>query len=224
VAQEEQPSAIPTDPNAAGDGNGGVSRQRQRFNSTRHREILTVAARLFSEKGFRGTSMDDIARELGILKGSLYYWIESKEELLSQVLEESVVANIEESEEIAARPLPSTDRLRLLVRCHIDHWIRNPYNFNVYLSDWRWLDEESLQRYRAESGHLEGIYKRVIQDGIDCGEIDLEQQDITLVVNGILGMMNWFPRWYRPEHWATPDYIADTLGRLVVDGLATRER
>lgn len=199
-----------------------AARQRQRFNSTRHREILTVAARLFSEKGFRGTSMDDIARELGILKGSLYYWIESKEELLSQVLEESVVANIEESEEIAARPLTSTDRLRLLVRCHIDHWIRNPYNFNVYLSDWRWLDEESLERYRQESGQLEGIYKRVIQDGIACGEIDLDPRDVTLVVNGILGMMNWFPRWYRPERWATPEYIADTLGTMVVRGLAKR--
>lgn len=192
---------------------------RDRVNQERRREVVAVAARLFADKGFHGTSMDDIARELGILKGSLYYWIESKEALLGEVLEGSISQTIEEACEIAARPIPAAQRLRLMVRSHIDSWIRNPNNFNVFIFEWRWLDPDRMSRYHEERDSLEETYKRVLRDGIAAGEFHADPRDITLLVNGIFGTMNWFPRWYRHEGWATPAHIADVFAAMIVDGL-----
>jgi AcrR family transcriptional regulator len=189
--------------------------------SDRRNEVITVAARLFSEKGFHGTSMDDIARELGILKGSLYYWIESKEALLSEVLEGSIRQTIEDARDIVAQPLPAPERLRLLIHSHIQSWIRNPHNFNVFLSEYRWLDAKSLASYYEEKDTLEGIYKGLIRQGIEAGEFNASTRDVSIQVNLLFGAMNWFPRWYRTDQWASPEYIAEVLATLVLDGLRT---
>ncbi|MEO6043432.1 MAG: helix-turn-helix domain-containing protein, partial [Tepidiformaceae bacterium] len=104
----------------------------------RRKEIVAAAARLFAEQGFNGTSMDDIARDLGILKGSLYYWIDSKEALLAEVLAGSpMLDEIVLGGKIMARKIPAAERLRLLVHAHIDAWTENPHNFSVFLTDWR---------------------------------------------------------------------------------------
>lgn len=197
---------------------------KERLNQERRREVLDVAARLFAENGFHGTSMDDIARELGILKGSLYYWIDSKEALLSEILEGSVLETLKEGEEIVAREAPAVDRLRALIRSHIDSWIRNPNNFGVYISEWRWLDPTAQERYMDERLALENLYKTVIKQGIGRGEFSIAEREVSINVNLIFGAMNWFPRWYRPDGWASPDDIADILANLVINGLTSTRK
>lgn len=197
---------------------------RERVNQDRRKEVVSVAARLFAERGFHGTSMDDIARELGILKGSLYYWIESKEALLGEVLEGSISQTIDEATEIAGRDIPAAERLRLMVRSHIDSWIRNPNNFNVFIFEWRWLDPERMARYHEERDSLEETYKRVLSDGISSGEFGAQSRDISILVNGIFGTMNWFPRWYREGGWASPEHIAEVFAGMIVNGLRAAAR
>ncbi len=192
---------------------------RERINQERRQEVLNVAARLFADKGFHGTSMDDIARELGILKGSLYYWIDSKDALLTEILEGSVLETIVEAEEIVEREASAADRLRALIHGHILSWVRNPNNFWVYVSEWRWLNPPSQQRFRDERDRLEAIYKRTIREGIAAGEFAVSEEDVTVIVNLIFGAMNWFPRWYRPGGRASHEDIADVLATLVLDGL-----
>jgi AcrR family transcriptional regulator len=192
--------------------------------SRRRREIIDVAARLFAERGFHGTSMDDIARELGILKGSLYYWIESKEALLSEVLEGALIQDIDEGREIATRPIPAAERLRLLIRNHIDSWIENPNNFNVFLSEFRFLDKGGFAPWAQEKETLEQLFKQVVREGIESGEFKADPVDLSIIVNSIFGITNWFPRWYRADSWASPGYIADVMADLVLTGLTSSPR
>jgi AcrR family transcriptional regulator len=193
----------------------------ERPNQARRKEVLDVAARLFSEKGFRGTSMDDIANELGILKGSLYYWIDSKEALLTEILIGSTMNTIREAESLARQDVPSATRLRLLIRSHIQSWIDNPHNFSVFLAEHRWLDAEKAKLAEDERGMLEGFYKQVLREGIERGEFKLDERDVTIAVNGIFGLMNWFPRWYRPGGWASSEHISDVFADMVINGLKT---
>jgi TetR/AcrR family transcriptional regulator, cholesterol catabolism regulator len=187
----------------------------------RRKEIIAAAARLFAEQGFNGTSMDDIAKELGILKGSLYYWIDSKEALLAEVLAGSpMLDEIALGEKIMTRKIPAAERLRLLVHAHIDAWTENPHNFSVFLTDWRWLENDERAYYFSMRNSLEALFKQVILEGIELGEFSVDAGDVTILVNSILGMMNWFPRWYRPGGWADASYIADTMTNLVVAGLS----
>jgi len=89
--------------------------QRNGRDSTREGEILTAAARIFREKGYHGTSVQDIAEAVGLLKGSLYHYIRSKEQLLARLFEGSLGGTIVELETIAARDATATER-----RCFVD--------------------------------------------------------------------------------------------------------
>src|SRR6476660_6492476 len=84
----------------------------------REEEILSAAARIFREKGYHGTSVRDIAESVGLLKGSLYHYIRSKEELLARLFEGALEETVRELEEIAAREAPASERLRAMVRAY----------------------------------------------------------------------------------------------------------
>jgi TetR/AcrR family transcriptional regulator, cholesterol catabolism regulator len=199
-------------------------RERTDSKSARLDEILDVAARLFAQRGFAGTTMDDIAKELGILKGSLYYWIDSKEALLTEVLKRSpTLEEIAECEKILARKISSSEHLRLMVHVHINAWIRHPNNFRVFL-DYGSQEANRKEPFFSQRRSLENIFKRVLQEGIANGEFKIDEADISITNNSIFGILNWFPRWYRAEGPASPDYIADVMTNLILGGLSSSRR
>jgi len=196
---------------------------RSKGNPARRAEVVAVAAKLFSERGFRGTSMDDIARELGILKGSLYYWIDSKEALLADVLLGALSKTIEDGKAICAIPnMSAPDRLHALIKSHIHAWTLAPDNFNVALNEAKWLDPADSARWIKERHELEALYREVLRDGIKSGEFDVDERNIRIMMNLIFAMMNWFPRWYKPSGFATPEYIAEAIAGMVLNGIAQR--
>lgn len=192
--------------------------------NARRTEILDVAARLFAERGFNGTSMDDIAKELGMLKGSLYYWIQSKEALLDDVLKRNpILEEIAVCEKIINRKIPASERLRLMIHVHIDAWIRYPHNFRVFL-DYSPLSPSLSSTLVAQRGSLEDLFKRIIREGAALGEFQVEETDLSIIVNSIFGVLNWFPRWYRPNGPASPEYISDVMTNLLLGGLSGGSR
>jgi AcrR family transcriptional regulator len=196
---------------------------KSKGNQARRAEVVAVAAKLFSERGFRGTSMDDIARELGILKGSLYYWIDSKEALLADVLLGALAKTIEDGKEICARPeMSAPDRIHALIKSHIHAWTLAPDNFNVALNEAKWLDPEDSARWFAERNELQTLYREVLRDGIESGDFDIDERNISIMMNLIFAMMNWFPRWYKPTGFATPEYIAEAIAGIVLNGILQR--
>jgi AcrR family transcriptional regulator len=182
-------------------------------------ELIGVAARLFSERGFRGTSMEDIADSLGVTKASLYYWVSTKEELLNAVLLGSLEGGIREGERIIGLDLPAAERLRLLLETHVIGWTKNRYHYSAFLSEYRWLSAESLAKYRRENQLLEDIFKQVIFEGISRGEFKLPREHVGMLVKMILAMLGSFPRWYKSDGWATPLDISHLMFRQLLVGL-----
>jgi TetR/AcrR family transcriptional regulator, cholesterol catabolism regulator len=197
---------------------------RSKGNPARRAEVVAVAAKLFSERGFRGTSMDDIAGELGILKGSLYYWIDSKEALLADVLLGALSKTIEDGKEICGRTeMSAPDRLQALIKSHIHAWTLAPDNFNVALNEAKWLNPADSARWIEERHELETLYREVLRDGIKSGEFDVDERNIRIMMNLIFAMMNWFPRWYKASGFATPEYIAEAIAGMVLNGIVQRD-
>lgn len=194
-------------------------RRSQSREHPRRRELVAAAARLFSEKGFQGTSMEDIADALGILKGSLYYWISTKEELLEEVLLGTLEGGIEEGNRIVSQELPARDRLRQLVQSHVGGWVRNPYHYSAFASEYKWLSADSLARYRLENRRLESLFSQVIFDGISSGEFRLPREHVAIVVKLLMSQLNTFSRWYSPDGWAAPVQVAEILVNQVIYGL-----
>ena len=177
--------------------------------SPRESEILAAAAKIFREKGYHGASVRDIADSVGLLKGSLYHYIRSKEELLARLFEGALEDTIAELEGIAATDGPPSERLRAMVRAYVNAVTANLDAVAIYLREWRALPAPELARVRSRRRAMRSLFEDVIADGIRAREF--AAGDAKLSALAILGMCNWIYEWYRPRGRLRPEQLADEL-------------
>ena len=119
-----------------------TSNRRSRAPRRRQTEIVEAAARVFHEKGYESTSIQDIAEAVGILKGSLYYYIRSKEDLLYEIIldvHEDALANIRQVDEGDGDAL---QKVRAFVTSHLVFNAENLTKMGVFFHDFRSLSGE----------------------------------------------------------------------------------
>lgn len=180
-------------------------------------EIFEAATRIFREKGYHATSMQDIAEAVGLLKGSLYHHISSKHELLLEIFEAGMQEATREIEEIAHADLPPADKLRLAVTRHIELITGNLDQATVFVMEARAMELEQRQRVVAQRDYFDRLFRRIIQEGIDA-EV-FRPIDATLVTFALMGMHNWLILWYRRDGRLSPQEIAAIFVDLVLNGL-----
>jgi AcrR family transcriptional regulator len=187
-----------------------------RMKKVRWEEIMTVAARLFCEKGYMATTMDDIAAELYITKPALYYYIRTKHDLLYEICEVAIKRLMEGVESIEASGGPPEERFRELVRWQINMFSEHGDIINVYLADESELPTEKREYIRGLSREYESIYRELLRELIDEGTF--REMNIPMAVRAISGMCNWLSNWYRPEGKMTADAIAGIFLDLIFNG------
>jgi len=186
------------------------------MNKSRWVEILSVSARLFCEKGYLATTMDDIARELDITKPALYYYINTKHDLLYAICEAAINELIEGVREIEKADGDPETKLHDLVRWHVTMFARNGDMLSVYLADEGELPTEKRDYIRSLSREYESIYRDIIGRAVD--EDVFRELDVPMVVRAISGMCNWLASWYKPEGQLSATEIADIFFDLLVEG------
>ena len=193
--------------------------QRARAPRRRQQEILEAAARVFHEKGYESTSIQDIADAVGILKGSLYYYITSKEDLLFEIIQgvhEEALKNLDRTRALEGDAL---EKIRAFVVVHMTHNATNLVKMAVFFQDFRSLRGERreiiVQERDLYDNFLRDLIRQGQEDGLVCADIDPKLAAIT-----VLGMMNWIYQWYRPDGEYSATEIADQYGDFVVAGLA----
>jgi AcrR family transcriptional regulator len=181
--------------------------------------VLEAAARVFHEKGYESTSIQDIAEAVGILKGSLYYYIRSKEDLLYDILQsvhEDALANIARVDDIEGDPL---EKIRAFVTAHLTFNAENLTRMGVFFHDFRSLSDERRQviidARDIYDEKLRGLIREGQQDGVVCPDLDPKVAAI-----GVMGMVNWIYQWYRPGGPRTIAELAEGFADFVVAGLA----
>jgi len=194
---------------------GGERKPREE----RWSELIEVATDVFYEKGYEAASLQDIADRLGMLKGSLYYYIQSKEDLLYDVIHSVHAEGLANIEALAAGEDDALQRLRSVIIGHIDHECRNMAKTAVFLHELQALAPER----QAEIIGDEHAYRRVFSDLIQAGQAEgLIRADVSpkLAALGILGSVNWVYRWFRPGGEFTAREIGAQFADLAVRGLA----
>lgn len=191
--------------------------------SQRLREIYDTAARIFHEKGYDGTSIQDVADAVGILKGSLYYYIDTKQDLLFGIIDEVHRDSLRSLEEWSAVDGDAETRLRAFIEGHVLANTRNITKIGVFFHDFRALDAERRARIVAERDHYDSYLRELIREGQRDGSFDPEV-DAKLVGMGILGMMNWTYHWWRDDGPNTAAEVATEFADLIISGLASGRR
>jgi TetR/AcrR family transcriptional regulator, cholesterol catabolism regulator len=184
----------------------------------RSEEVYAAALRLFREKGYHATSMQDIAAAVGLYKGSLYYYIGGKDELLARVFERGMGALLADVERIAAdKAAGPSAQLRLIVEAHVQAVANNLDALTVFLHEWRALAGESLATVRAQRERYTSLVSEILARGVRSGEFHV--QDVSIATLGVLGMCNWLCQWYSPGGRLSPAEIGRHFADLVLDGL-----
>ena len=214
---------LPKSNKAVRQGEGGSRAKGKRADHPRRKEVLRIAAKLFATKGFHGTSMDDIADGIGILKGSLYYWIDSKEDLLREIVLDGIETTSQKVQEVVGQELPLVVKLRKLIHIYVDAWVERPDNLNVFLTEYKWLDPESLTQYIQRREVIPEIFRRLLTEGVNSGDFELPEGEVSIAINSIFGILGWFPRWYNPGGWATPEQLADVLSDFILRAIGCRD-
>ena len=192
---------------------GGERKPREE----RWSELIEVATDVFYAKGYDAASLQDIADRLGMLKGSLYYYIQSKEDLLYDVIKavhEEGLANIES---LAAGEGDPLERLRGVIIGHIEHECRNLTKTAVFLHELQALSPER----QAEIIGDEHAYRRVFVDLLEAGQqAGLIRAEVNpkLAALSILGSVNWVYRWFRTGGEFTAHQIGEQFADLAARG------
>ena len=175
---------------------------------------------MFRRRGLHAAGMREIAAELGMHVGNLYYYFDNKAELLAYCQEETLAELLDLAEEVAARDLPAAEKLRALVRGHV---IRLNETIPGSLAH---LEVEALEPSRREAivrkrDAYERIWRRVLRQGMQDGS--LAEVDPKVAAMALLGSVNWTVKWYQPGGRRSAAEIGDDFAQLLVSGLERRE-
>jgi AcrR family transcriptional regulator len=187
----------------------------------KEQEIIAVAARLFKEKGYRATTLEDIAAAVGMLKGSLYYYIRSKEELLYLVVRDPIRQAYNKLEEIVKSDAPVRVKIAQAITNHMTLFHQHYPHIAVYLHDFHHLLQKLDKNAIETPKHYQRLWAELLQQGVKTGEL---RYDLDTKVTGyaILGMCNWIYRWYNPHGALPAEDIAAIFTQLVLEGLTQR--
>jgi AcrR family transcriptional regulator len=183
--------------------------------SERRSELTRIAARLFAERGYHGTSVGDLAEAMGVQKGSLYHHIESKSDLLWEVAREGAEAFHAALDAVPER-LEPTERIRLALRGHLAVVAEQLDLATVFVKEWTALEGERREAFLAERRRYEERIRELFREGV---ERSLLRTDLDVGAAALLFLSagNWAYAWLRPG--ADTDALADRLYAVLLDGM-----
>lgn len=184
-------------------------------------DVVAAAGRLFAERGYHGTSMRDLAKELGLHGSSLYSHVDSKEDLLVAVVRRG--ARLFQATADAALTTADTpqDRLLALIRGHIDVVLDHRDEARTFLNEASALDGDHRGRVIAARDRYEDAFRATIAAGVESG-VYTRDTDVALTSIFVLSILNAIDRWYDEEGRLGRSALAVIIHDLVTLGIGVR--
>jgi len=186
------------------------------------KEILEAAAQIIREKGFHAASMQDIAKAVDLRKASLYHHVNSKQEILVDLLDLALGELNDQIQNLVGEELPADQKFRKALRLYLNYMADNLDLASVLLLEHRSLEPGFRARHIPHRDRYEKYWQQIIEEGIRAGIF--EEFDTSLAVKAVLGVANWTIMWLNPNGRLTATEIADFSADLLLGGFYKRER
>ncbi len=195
-------------------------RDRNREREEKREAVLLAAVKIFNEKGFYATSLDDVAERLNVTKPTLYYYVKSKDEILYECVRIGLQMIKDAIAEATALGGTALDRLTAAMR---QYAIAVTMDFGMCLIrvGEEPLPSESKKRLRGLKAEIDDEFRSLIEQGISEGYIAPVNPKIAAFA--LAGTLSWIGRWYQSGGLLAPEEIADQCISLLLNGLMYRE-
>ena len=178
----------------------------------RESELLRTATRLFRERGFHATSMQDLADALGMNRGSIYHYIESKDDLLWAIVSGALAELEDRVRPILKGDSPASERLRSAIAAHLGFAADRADELSLVQIELRSLNADRRRTIVERRDAYERLWRDAIEAAIAEGSI--RPTDVRLAGIAILSACNWFTQWYRDDGLLSVDEIAAVFADL----------
>jgi len=180
---------------------------RERKAAKKKEDILRSASLVISRNGYQNATMEDIAAELLMTKGSLYYYFKNKEEILYNCHNLILSSAMEKLEAICSEKISSMDKMKKVIKAHLDIAIREKEVFNLIVKPEQLFSEENIEEIIEKRDNYAKIFDRIIAEGVKNEEFTISNPKMARMI--ILGASNWVQVWYSPEGQYSKEEIED---------------
>ncbi|MDX1468023.1 MAG: TetR/AcrR family transcriptional regulator [Acidimicrobiia bacterium] len=182
-------------------------------------DVVAAAGRLFAEQGYHGTSMRELGRELGLLGSSLYSHVDSKQDLLVEVVAEGArLFEAAAQTALSAGGRPS-EQLRRLIAGHVAVVLDNLDVARTFLNEARMLDSRHRAQVLEARDRYEAVFRSVVAAGVEDGDFR-EDVDPKVATIFALSILNAIERWFRADGALNRDDLVDELAHFVLSGIS----
>ncbi len=178
--------------------------------------VLAGSVAVFNERGYDGTSMEDLSARLGISKSAIYHHVESKEALLSLALDRALAGLEAAADEVRALPAPAVDRLELLVRRSVEVLLdRLPYvTLLLRVRGNSRVERQALVRRRR----IDHLVSDLVQEAVADGDLRPDT-DPVVTAHLLFGMVNSLTEWLKPNNRQRAEDLVKAITSLAFSGL-----
>lgn len=180
-------------------------------------KLVTTAIELFASKGYKTTSVRDIAAAMGMTVSNIYHYFGSKEGLLKAILQHYSQLLLDHLREVASRDMDPLERFRLLVRTHLSVAGTRSRENKIFLLDDERLSPEGMEENRQVQREILAIYTKELSNLAALGL--LRDEELRIQAFNIFGIINWHMRWYRSQGPLSLDETIDKICDFVLYGM-----
>ncbi|MBS0643707.1 MAG: TetR family transcriptional regulator [Proteobacteria bacterium] len=174
--------------------------------------ILEEAVKLFYERGFSGTTLDDIATELGVTKPFIYTHFRSKVELLEAICRPTIEMSLQAILDATAQAGRATDRLYHGLLAFTRVVLQRQANIAVYFREEKNLSKDALEEINALRRKFDKVLSQLLHEGVASGEFTIP--DISVAALAIGGMVSWAYTWHRHDGRLSVDQVCGAMAAL----------
>jgi TetR/AcrR family transcriptional regulator, cholesterol catabolism regulator len=187
---------------------------------TRREELLRIAAGLFAEKGFKNTTVRDIADAAGILSGSLYHHFDSKESMVDEILSNFQEELFAKYDEVLSSDVDARAKIEAAVRLSFEAIDQHHFEVAIFQNEADYLGTFDRFGYLADrNAQSREVWMRLLTEGVETGVLRRDL-DVELVYRFIRDTVWVAVRWYRPGGELSHETVADQYLAILLDGIA----
>jgi AcrR family transcriptional regulator len=176
--------------------------------------ILDRACGIFAKKGYHNASVRDVAAATNVSPAGLYYYFQSKEELLRLILESCLSSLMDRIRRDVVGIEDPAIRLRAIVRAHLSHFEKNGKEMRVLVREWGTLPEPFGDKVRELMREYAWVVIRTFRELSP----DRSLQELRAATFGLFGMLSWVDQWYRPGQDLPLDLLAEQFAGILLGG------